>query len=427
MGGYIFKKQFFVWPALLLMFNSSTALALPEDVLRPYVSYTESYDDNLLRFNNASQARALLGNGEMADTIGTETVGLILNKQLSLQNFDFRMELDHNDFNHFSVLDNYSGNLSGKWNWHLGTNLEGNLGTSYVRSLASFTDFRPIVNGMLRKNMLDQTRTFADIAWRLHPSWSLNASISAYDLGDSEVTQRVNDRNETAKQIGFDYLPSTGSSVGIRLTRTDGEFTGFELVPGDLRNKTYEDNEASIVADWLYSGKTHMKLKLGMISKSFDQQPSQNFEEPNGRLDVDWFVTGKTTLSMSAWRDIYAVEEIASFVDSKGVSLSPSWAVTSKITLRGRLSYEERKQAGVTNQVAAVPPIQDTIRSALMAIIYEPLLNLKFTLSRYWLFSAMPLTCILNIRRMYYWSGCLPHHLLYLQLTIWYTGSRRAN
>jgi hypothetical protein len=237
------------------------------------------------------------------------------------------------------------------------------------------------VNGALVKNMLDQTRKFADIAWKLDPSWSLNASVSTYDLGNSDSSQRINDRNEVAKQIGFDFLPSTGSSIGIRLTRTNGEFTGFTLVPGDLRDKTYEDDEASIVANWLYSGKTHINLKLGMISKSFDQQPAQNFEEPNGRLNVDWFVTGKTTLSLSLWRDIYAVDEIATFVDSRGVSLSPVWMATSKISVQSRLAYEERQQAGASNQSASLPPINDTIRSALIGVTYSPSLHLKFTLS----------------------------------------------
>jgi exopolysaccharide biosynthesis operon protein EpsL len=356
-------------------------MALEGDVLTPYASVTESYDDNLLRLNSSAQARALLGDDDLSDTITSEAVGLIVDKQISLQHLNFKFELNHNDFDHFSVLDNVGGHATGTWNWHVGPHLEGNLGGSYVRSLSSFTDFRPIVNGALVRNMLDQKREFADIAWKLHPSWSLNASLSNYDVGNSDSSQRVNDRNEVAKQIGFDYLPSTGSSVGVRLTRTDGEFTGFTLGPGDLRNKTYEDDEASIVANWLYSGKTHINFKVGMISKSFEQQPSQNFTEPNGRLTVDWFVTGKTTLTLSLWRDIYAVDEIASFVDSKGVSLSPVWAATSKISVLGRLAYEERAQAGASNQAASVPPINDTITSALVGVTYSPTLHLKFTLS----------------------------------------------
>jgi exopolysaccharide biosynthesis operon protein EpsL len=363
------------------LFGSGKAMALDGDVLSPYASVTESYDDNLLRLNSPAQARALLGSDNLSDHITSEAVGLLFDKQISLQHLNFKLELNHNDYDHFSVLDDVGGHATGTWNWRVGPHLEGNVGASYVRGLSSFTDFRPIVNGALVKNMLDQTREFADIAWKLHPSWSLNASLSTYDVGNSDISQRVNDRNEVAKQIGIDYLPSTGSSVGIRLTRTDGEFTGFSLVPGDLRNKTYVDDEASIVANWLYSGKTHINLKVGMISKSFDQQPSQNFEEPNGRLTVDWFVTGKTTLSLSLWRDIYAVDEIATFVDSKGVSLSPIWNATSKITVQGRLAYEERAQAGASNEAASLLPINDTILSGLIGVTYSPTLHLKFTLS----------------------------------------------
>ncbi len=366
------------WLALLLSVWPGWASAEQGDVLRPYVSYGVTYDDNLLRVNSAADAIASFGSEQTSDTINRATVGIIIDKQISLQRININLELNRDTFNRFSILDNDGRDFSGKWNWHLGNHLEGNLGASYTRSLGTFLEFRQLV-----RNDRTQNRKFADLAWRFHPSWRLRTSASTYDLENSIAAQRTQNRSEDATEVGVDYLASSGSHVGVQYRQVTGTFPNRQLVGGSLVDNGYQQDEASAVVDWWYSGKTRLQLEAGMVKRNHNQVPARDFTGLTGRATLDWAPTGKITLSLAGWRDINAVDDAtASFSVNRGVSLTPAWAITSKLALQGKLSYEQRDHAGDPSQVlTAQPRRQDTFRSAMAAVSYTPLQDLQLSFS----------------------------------------------
>lgn len=366
------------WLALLLSAWPGWASAGQGDVLRPYVSYGVTYDDNLLRVNSAADAIALFGSEQTSDTINRATVGITIDKQISLQHLNINLELNRDTFNRFNILDNDERNFSGKWNWHLGNHLQGNLGASHTRSLGTFLEFRQLV-----RNDRTRNRTFADLAWRFHPSWRLRTSASTYDLENSIAAQRTQDRSEDAAEIGVDYLTSSGSRVGVRYRQVEGTFPNRQLVEGSLVDNGYRQDEASAVADWRYSGKTRLQFEAGMVKRNHNQVSARDFTGLTGRATLGWAPTGKITLSLVGWRDINAVgDATASFSDNLGVSLTPAWAITSKLSLQGKFSYEQQDHAGDPGLVlTAQPRRQDTFRSAMAAVSYTPLQDLQLSFS----------------------------------------------
>lgn len=363
---------------LLLAWASLPASAREGDVIRPYVSYGISFDDNLLRVSDKAMAKALFGSSATSDRFQRGAVGIIFDKQVSLQRFNVNLEVNHTAFDRFSTLDNTGTNMSGKWNWHIGKHLEGNIGASYVRSMGSFLEYR-----QLKLNMRDQRRVYADIAWLFHPSWRVRGSVASYDLANSVKTQQGNDRTENEAVVGIDYLLPNSSHVGLQYRRVHGNYPNRELVAGSLFDNSYNQDEGSLVVDWAYSGKTRIQLKTGVIHRYYDSRPERNFTGPNARVTVDWLPTGKTKLTVAAWRDIYAVDDtISTYSDNRGISIAPIWSITSKIALQGKWSYEKQDHTGDPNLVVtSLPQRKDTFRSAMIGLSYVPLPDLQLMLS----------------------------------------------
>lgn len=359
-----------VWPGLVM--------AAQEDVLRPYVSYGITFDDNLLRVSDKAIAQALFGSRGTSDRIQRASAGVIFDKQVSLQRFNLNFEINRTTFDRFGTLDNTGQNLSGKWNWHIGKHLEGNIGASYTRSLGSFLEFRK-----LARNMRTQRREYADIAWLFHPSWRVRGSVANYDLKNEVREQRINDRTEDEYIVGIDYLLPNSSHVGLQYRRLNGDLPNRQLVAGSLFDNSFKQDEGSLVVDWAYSGKTRVQLKTGVVRRSYDNRPERDFTGPNARVTVDWLPTGKTKLTVATWRDIYAVDDaISTYSDNRGISLSPSWSITSKITLQGRLLYEKQDHAGDPNLVVtSLPQRKDKYYSTMLGVSYIPVQDLQLMLS----------------------------------------------
>jgi exopolysaccharide biosynthesis operon protein EpsL len=365
------------WLTTLLSICANWAFAEPGDVLRPYISYGVSYDDNLLRVNSAADAAALFGSSQTSDIINSETIGIIGDKQISLQHFNVQLELTRNEFNRFTSLDNDSHYYSGVWNWQFGQHVGGDIGVSDMRKLGTFLEVHQLVH-----NEHTYAHEFADIAWQFHPSWRVRAAISTDEYINSLSTFANNNRNQDMSEFGLDYLAASGSSIGLQYSQTDGTYPARAQTPGSIFDTEFKQQEVSTVVDWLVSGKTHLQFKAAMLSRLYNQHPSRNFNGPNGRVTLGWTPTGKLNLSLATWREIYADEEATSnYVDGRGISLTPTWAITSKIKLQGKLSYEQQDHVGDPLIPSTQPQRHDVFQSANAQVSYEPLRNITLIAS----------------------------------------------
>lgn len=345
---------------------ATPASAAPEDAFQPYASYNVTRDDNL--FRTATDAEA--------DTINQLTAGINVNLPISRQHVLARASVSKTQFSRFGDLD-YSGrDLLGQWNWQLGNLWSGDLGYSNSRTLASFADFQQRL-----QNIRTQTGRFFDAAYQLHPEWRVNAGLSRYDLTNSAVSQSYVDATSDTAQLALNYVSPTSSTVGLLVKRIDGKLPNRQTILTTDYDNSYRQTEYNATADWAFSGNSRFNGRLGYTKRAHGQVPERDFSGVAGRLGMSWMLAGKTSVDFAVWRELGSVDTgVASYYVTKGASIAPTWEVSSKFNLQGRLSTENRDYRGdprVINYVVR----QDKVRTVSVGASYSPWRNTQFGLN----------------------------------------------
>lgn len=304
------------------------------EVVRAYVGLSLTHDDNILGTSNAAIAA---GTPKLSDTARRVEAGLIFDKTISQQRLTAGVNLDRTSFNRFGNLDYNGRDIRANWNWHVGSQFEGNLGLTHVRALTSVQDSL-VATGLPSQlpNVRTQNRQYFDAAWRLHPSWRLRGGVSHYKLDYDQAVQQAGNRSVNDVEAGFDYLARSGSSAGLQYRHAEGDFPLSSL-------NDYSQDELKARVDWKVTGKTDLLFLAGWVQRDNDLAPANDFSGFNGRVNATWRATGKTTINASLWREIGALDDqIVSYSLNRGISLGAGWEITRQIRLDGYLQHERR-------------------------------------------------------------------------------------
>lgn len=354
------------------------------DGFHPYVDYAVTYDSNVLRLPDASAVQ----NGQIAklsDVFQHLEAGINAQKKIGKQEFIADLDVNRTWFNYFSALDNNGSDVLLKWNWQLGNHLQGDVGTSYSRALAPFVDSRS-----LDRNVRSQKRAFANGIWHFHPSWQVRTGFTHYDLNYEADSQDYLDRTEDTTELGLDYLPSTHSSIGLQARHIRGILPNrdpafINPATGKPVDNSYIQNELMGKINWQLSGKTGVQFLGGYVTRDHDEAPVRDFKGFNARAVGTWMPTSKVGLTLNAWREAGAYENLtASYTLNRGLSLTPTWELTSKLRLDGLLRYEKREYAGDSFYVypGGVTRL-DKARYASISLQYKPVQKMQIELSAY--------------------------------------------
>ncbi|MEZ0232253.1 MAG: XrtB/PEP-CTERM-associated polysaccharide biosynthesis outer membrane protein EpsL [Methylophilaceae bacterium] len=358
-----------------VMFGANTRFAFADegDFFRPYVGLTQGYDSNLRRFNKKDSALAATGSKETSDTFLIKKVGIILDKEISLQKFYVDISGDQTSYNRNSGLDNDGKKAIARWNWHIGSHLEGNLERYHKEAMVPFADFRG-----LGLNVQTEDRKSFDTIWRFHPSWQMRGAISEYESQYSSVSQRTANLDETAQELGIDYLSPSSSTIGLQLRHARGDRPEQQRVGLLLIDNSYDQNELKAKVDWVYSGKTRLQFLGGEVERKHDEFSERDFKGFNARLNTLWQATGKTSFNLSTWREINGQSYVtSSYTLSKGSSIGASWDATSKVSLQSNIRYETVDFEGDSINSTRT----DKNRYYSLALVYKPILGLVLNAS----------------------------------------------
>lgn len=350
------------------------ALAAPGDTFQPYLSYTYSYDDNLRRRPTVSVSAA-----DTSDIFHRAEGGILIDKSISKQRLTANLNFSRTTFNQFTELDNNAKDLQGNWNWRLGNHLEGNLGASYAQALTPYSaEYQSN-----ERNLRTQRREFFDAAWRLHPSWRLRGGFSHYQLEYDLATQKFGDRTEDATELGLDYLAASGSTVGVLVRHVKGGFPTPQQIGPLVVDNSYSQNEYKGKIDWLISGKSRLQFLGGWVERKHDFFPARDASGPSVRMIANWLPTGKVGMTLTAWRDINASDDLtASYTLNKGLSLASNWDMLAKVRMDALIKVEKRDFSGATAYTALLPSNrQDTSRYASLSLTYAVMQNLQISAS----------------------------------------------
>lgn len=370
------------YPFLMLMgllAFPSVLLAAPEDTVQAYVSSSIMHDDNLLRVPTGSDPVAATGQPSTADTITQGALGLKVDWKQSRQELILDASVNETRFSRFSSLGYQGTNIQARWNWQLGNKLSGDIGYNRNTSLGSFAEVQ-----RLASNLSTQRNEFMDMAWQARPNWRLNGSLnhSTYSVTSSAV----NGNEFVSSTLGASYTPPSGNEIGVRATHQVQKYPALQQFSGVSVDNGFTQNQFLATANWLYSGLIRINGQAGLVKRAHNQLAERDFSGGTMRGTLTWLASGKGQVDLSAWNEIdgYA-NQTTSYIQSKGVSLGPTWSPTSKLRVAARLQRVKKAflgdpalklTPGVSNPVR-----QDVFSTASLSLSYQPTRTVNITTS----------------------------------------------
>jgi len=346
--------------ACLLM---TPAKATPNDALQLYGGTAYSYDDNLLRVPEAGAALR----GARGDRWWQREAGLLFDKSYSRQRISLVAKLSRYNFDRFRQLDYDGKDLQATWFWQLGSRLQGKAGMLQERVLASYTDLQSE-----QRNLRNRRARFVDGAWRFHPSWQARASVRR-DTYDYELfAQRFNNRTEDTTAIELDYLPASGSTVGLVARRIEGRYFYSRGIDPSSGDDGFTQDELGIRVRWLATGSTNVDALVGYTRRDQPAFGSGTASSLTGRIQASYQPRGKVTYSAAAWRDFAPLESTdVSYTLNDGASLGARWDATAKIRVDASAAYVRRNY--VIREGSSGPEgSRDAIRARSLSATWSP-------------------------------------------------------
>jgi exopolysaccharide biosynthesis operon protein EpsL len=357
------------------------ALALPGDIIEFFVAETVTADSNVFRISRDRDAASFLGSSEKSDTRSTTSAGITLDAPISRQRIQGALSLNHDHYSRFSDLDFTGRDGRIVWLWQAGDAFNGQLGYRDTEAQASFLNFQGRT-----PNVLSSRRAFVTGAWRITPSWELQAGASQQLLRNNNALRQENDIDIRVPEIGIHYVTASENRIGLSLRQENGSYKQLQSVAGSLIDNAYRQRSIGLVGDWTVTGKSRLTARADHVQRNYDQLGQRDFNGNTVRVVYDWQATEKSGLSLVVQRDISPGEDVqTSFVLVKGIALRPSWELTEKTRLSGNLEYSIRDYLGDAQRALGVagsdPARSDIVRAASVAISWQPLLSLNVALS----------------------------------------------
>ncbi|MDB5906145.1 MAG: exopolysaccharide biosynthesis protein EpsL [Massilia sp.] len=338
------------------------ALAGPNDALHLLGGLGYGHDDNLLRVPDGVPAL----DNQRGDSWYQADAGLLFDNTYGRQHVNAQVRLSKVSFDHFRQLDYDGRDLQAKWDWQTGNHLQGVLGASYKQTLAPYTDFLSD-----QRNLRQQRRVFGDGSWRFHPSYRVRAAAASEKFSYELALQSVNDRTEDSYEAGLDYLPKSGSEIGLVLRKIKGKYPNRRPFGQQLLNDDYDQDEVKARVLWIASGTTTVQALAGWARR---RQPALGDDTSgvNGRISAEYKPNGKFSYTAALWRDFAPIESLlVNYTLNNGVRLAAVWEAGAKIKVEASATYERRKY---NRRLLAIGDgdLHDAVREANMRATWSP-------------------------------------------------------
>lgn len=341
--------------ALYSEFSSAASISVPVSDhkgiidITPYVSLTSLYDDNLFRLNNSTTARNTLGTSQMSDFITRGEAGVRTDLTLSRQLFSLDLNVERSLYSHFNSLDNTVTGKDLSWNWKFGEKLDGILGYSDDESASSFSDVNPSQALTQSINIQTAKTKVAGINWHIHPDWTLFGNYEFANYNNDAINFTYNDRTEEVVETGIGYLNKRQTGVSLSVRNTEIDYDNPTASTLALYGDTTKRKEIISNLVWLPTRRINTSAKLAIVKLDFPNHSNQNSTNFSQRWNLDYKTTPNLTLGFSIFREVYQINSaFSTFVINKGISFSPSWSLSERLSLTLNSEYKKQNYLGGT-------------------------------------------------------------------------------
>jgi len=359
-----------------LFLPATEAFALWDDKLTLFAEEKATHDDNVFRISKDVNP-TIIGASSRGDTYRTTSLGLNFDVPASRQRFQGGYTWNATRYNQYTDLDSDGHDARATWLWQLGNDASGQLGYTETFALASFAFIQSRTPDPLRTR-----QAFFNAAYLVTPRWRLQAGVRGLEQRNGDPLREKFDVDVRYTDVTVSYVTPANTSVGLSGRTEDGRFPNPPN-PGSSVDNAYRQDSGGIVFDWTLSGASHVSARADRVRRRYTQVPQQDFDGNTARAEFDWKPTGKLSLAAVAQRDIYPYLDIgSSFVLVKGLTLSPTFSVTEKISVSGTFDYSIRDFLGNPGLASGVSPGRtDRVRSATATISYRPARDVTLQMS----------------------------------------------
>ena len=366
-------------PAWCLLMLSTASFAEGMIDIKPTIGTSLNYDDNVFRFSSPDQAKAALGSSNRADLIKQLDLGLEVNLRLSRQLISVTSSITENKYSRFSNLDNTGKAIGLRWDWRLGNDFYGTLSANKTEAIAGFNETRSPI-----KNIRSTDRQSASINWNFRPDWTLYVNGERDHFSNEAISSIELNREDQIVESGIRYQNQLGTQLGLSYRMIDTSLPNRTGLIRTLFGAESSTEEVAFNAAWLPAPKTRVSTRLSHINLTRKDSQLSNFNGFNQHWGLDYAATSKVNLNLVAYQNLSPIDDVVStYVKTTGVEINPSWNLTSKVTLRGKLSYAENAYIGSAAISSNNIERLDASTQAGLSLIYSPtlksLLALQYT------------------------------------------------
>jgi hypothetical protein len=360
------------------------------DRLMFYVGNNITYDNNIYRLpRSITDLTTLPGIGaspDRKDYIDSITGGLDAEWLAGgRQSVDVDLRADYNRYFRNQDLNNVSTSDRAVWNWGLTDALSGKIGADYTRLIGGFTNTE-----VFSRDIVNRTDYFASLRYQVGPRWGLFGGLMGTDYSVTAAQATFNNSKSKGVDVGADYTGET-NRIGFDYRYNDSRAGNSAFLNGVLFDPDYREDRARVLLRYALSEKTTLDASGGYLKRQYPSAAIGSFSGEIWRVALQWQPTPKTQLLVGVWQQLDAdlTAQTDYFVD-KGVSLTPQWTASEKLTFSASISRDNENYIG-SNPIGPVTigPIpvtlnqarHDTLTGETANMIYTPIRALSVTVS----------------------------------------------
>lgn len=356
------------------------------DAAEPFeVYFTDrySYDDNLFRLPDGLR---LSDPGappveSLDDYINRASVGLRARLDAARQVFALNLRFDDVRYANNDELNFRGGSGDLAWDWQLASNWSGRVLAKYDRSLASFSNYL-----FFARDVVDASTYGGELRYAIGSRWAVLGAGSFADSDHSAEIRRINKFKGETLRGGVEYRTPSGNVFALDYRDTAARFPIADNLPGGLPFR-YDEQQPGLNISYAFTAITRMQVRVAHVERDYTDPRLGDYSGSTWNLLVHWAPRTKLYFDVKGWHELtaYTDAETDYFV-SDGGSITPTWEVTSKLTLDAAFSYE--KQDYVGSSVVLIPVEagrEDKVTSTQLNLEYAPRDFLSFALGYRWI------------------------------------------
>ncbi|MBA3695713.1 MAG: exopolysaccharide biosynthesis protein [Methylotenera sp.] len=314
---------------------TTTAFADKDDTFNIILDSHYEHDSNLFRLPDGQQPP----NAERSDNIWDSNVGFSIDKDYSLQRFKFDYTHESVKYDNATFLNFEANNYFGAWLWAITPGLTGTLSTKRTTDLVPFLDYQTF-----NQNMRVTKEHIFNFDYSPHNVWHLVGGYSKLDVENSQPFIQQTSYKQNQVELGAKYTFPSNSYIMFKHKNRNGEQaeSAFGLISSGFKEK-----EEELSAFWLISGKSKASANFGHVTRDDDLYSVRDFSGYFGGINYAWDITGKINLAVDISRRIASYQDqFSSYNTIDTLSIKPTWAITSKVSLTATALASKRKFLG---------------------------------------------------------------------------------